>query len=103
MPYFAVKRVDILLREEKMAEIEKLEIGLQEFLRDFVVQRLVRVMAFFQEPADRNGDLFRIGFGLAAAAATSAAADQTAMKAREERRSGFILGKRGLTKSQSSA
>jgi hypothetical protein len=32
-----VKRVDILLREEKMAEIEQLEISAKELLRDLVI------------------------------------------------------------------
>ena len=59
-----------------MTEIEKLEIRLQEFLRDFVVQRLVRVMAFFQKPADRNGDLFGVGFGLRPGAKSQRGADR---------------------------
>ena len=47
-----------------MAEIEKLEISLEKFLRNLVVQRLMGVMAFFQKPPDGNGDLFGVGFCL---------------------------------------
>ena len=64
MPYFGSQHVDILLGEEKMAEIEQLEIGLEEFLRDFVVQRLVRVMAFLEEAADGGGDVSGVRFRL---------------------------------------
>ena len=47
-----------------MTEIEKLEISLKKFLRDLVVQRLMRVVAFFQKSPDRNGDLFCVRFGI---------------------------------------
>jgi len=59
---FRRQHVDVLLREEKVAEIEQLEIGLEEFLRDFVVERLVGVMAFLEEPANGGGDIPRVGF-----------------------------------------
>ena len=59
---FGGQRVDVLLGEEEMAEIEQLEIGCEKFARDFVVQRLMGVMAFFQEPSDGEADLLRIGF-----------------------------------------
>ena len=62
MRVFGGQRIDILLSEKEMAEIEKLEIGPQKFPRDFVVERLMRVVAFFQKPPDRNGDLFGVGF-----------------------------------------
>ena len=92
MPYFAVKRVDILLGEEEMAEIEQLEIGPEEFLGDFVVQRLMGVVAFFQEPADRDGDLFGVGFCLGSAC--QPARGRTGLRrGREEREVGFILEK----------
>ena len=54
---FRRQHVDILLGEEEMAEIEQLEIGLEELLRNFVVQRLVSVMAFLEEAANGRSDI----------------------------------------------
>ena len=54
------QHVDILLGEEEMAEIEQLEIGAEKFLGNFVVERLMRVMTFFEESSHRYGHLFRI-------------------------------------------
>ena len=56
------QHVDILLGEEEMAEIEQLQIGLEEFLGNLVVQGLVGVMAFLQEPANRGGDIPGVRF-----------------------------------------
>ena len=61
---FRGQRVDILLREEQVTEIEQLEIRTQELARHVIVQRLVSVMALFQQAADRHTDLFGIRFGL---------------------------------------
>ena len=42
----------------------QLEIGAEKFLGNFVVERLMRVMTFFEESSHRHGDLFRIRFCL---------------------------------------
>jgi hypothetical protein len=47
-----------------MAEIEKFEISLEEFLGNLVVQRLMRVMAFLEKTSDGNSDLFGVRFRL---------------------------------------
>ena len=59
-----VDGVDILLREEKMTEVEQFEIRPQKFARDFVIEGLMRVMAFLEKPAHRNANLFSVGFCL---------------------------------------
>ena len=48
---FRAEGIHILLREEQMAEIEQLQIGPQELLRHFIIQRLMRVMAFLEQAA----------------------------------------------------
>ena len=58
------ERIDIVLGEKEMAEIEQLEIGAKEFLGNLVVQRLVGVVALFQEPSHGNRHLLGVGFGL---------------------------------------
>src|SRR5206468_4521873 len=53
-----VERVDILLREEEVTEIEQLQIRLQEFFRNFLIQLLPSIVALLQQPPDRHGDRF---------------------------------------------
>ncbi len=48
------------LRKKEMAEIEQLQIRPQKLLRDLVVQRLMRVVAFFQEAPHRDFHLLQI-------------------------------------------
>ena len=60
---FRVQGIDVRLREEQMAKIEQFEIGLQNLLRHLIVEWLPGVMAFFEQPADRNTNLIRIGLG----------------------------------------
>ena len=54
---FRRQHVDVLLGEEEMAKIEQLEVGLEEFLRDFVVERLMGVMTFLEQPPHGRGDI----------------------------------------------
>ncbi len=57
---FGTERVNILLCKKKMTVVEQLQISLEEFSRHFIVERLMRVMAFLQQPTDRDADLFGI-------------------------------------------
>ena len=53
-----VERINVFLREKEMAEIEHLEICLQEFFRNLVVQLLPGVMTLLQEAAHGHRDRF---------------------------------------------
>src|SRR3954454_15460269 len=54
---FRRQRVDVLLGEKEVAEVEQLQVGLEELFRDFVVERLVGVMSFLEEAANRGSDV----------------------------------------------
>ncbi len=57
---FRRESVDILLGEKEMAEIEDLEIAGEEFARNLVVQRMMRVVALLEETPDGEPDLLGI-------------------------------------------
>ena len=57
---FRGERVDIFLGKKEVAVIKNLEVTGQQFARDLIVQRVVSVVAFFQETTDREPDLFGI-------------------------------------------
>ena len=57
---FRIERIDILLREKKMTVIEQLEISVEKFSRQFIVELLLRVMPFLQKPADRDANILCI-------------------------------------------
>ena len=59
---FGRKFVDVFLGEKEMAVIKHLEITGEQFARDLVVQRVMGVVAFFEQPRDRDGDLLGIRF-----------------------------------------
>src|SRR5262249_3349071 len=50
--------INVFLGEKEMAEIEHLQIRLQEFLRNLFVQFLPGVLAFLQESPDRHRHRF---------------------------------------------
>jgi hypothetical protein len=60
---FRRERVNVFLGEEEMAVVEKLDVTGQQFPRNFIVQRMMSVMAFFEETTDGQPDLFGIRFG----------------------------------------
>src|SRR5882724_6677589 len=55
---FCGERVNVLLRKEKMAEIEQLQIAQEEFSRNFLIQLLAGILAFLEEAADGHGNRF---------------------------------------------
>ena len=57
---FRGESVDILLGEKEMAEIEDLEVAGEQFARNLVVQRMMRVVALLEEASDREADLLGI-------------------------------------------
>ena len=52
---FRREGVDILLGEKEVAEIEGLEVAGEEFARNLVVQRVMRVVALLEEASGRRG------------------------------------------------
>ena len=60
---FRGKKVDILLGKKEVAEIKNFEVTGEQFARDLVVQRVVGVVAFLEEAADRKADLLGIRLG----------------------------------------
>ena len=68
--YFAVKPIDVLLGEEEVIVIERLEVVLQELLRDRVVELLATVVPLLEQSAHR--DLNLPGSGSSAARTTRA-------------------------------
>src|SRR5207248_5075366 len=50
--------VNVFLREKEMAEIEHLQIRLQEFFRNLFVKFMPRVMAFLQQTPNGHGHRF---------------------------------------------
>ena len=57
---FCIERIDILQREKEMTVIEQLEISLEKFFRQFIVELLLRVMPFLQKSADRDANILCI-------------------------------------------
>ena len=57
---FRGENVDVFLGKKEVAEIKNIEVAGEQFTRDLVVERVVRVMAFLEETPDRESDLFGI-------------------------------------------
>src|SRR2546423_204184 len=47
-----------------MAEIENFDVGAQNFARQVVIQLLVRVVAFLEQAANRNANVFKVTLSL---------------------------------------
>jgi len=58
---FRREGVDVFLGKKEVAEIEDLEVTGEEFARNLVVQRVVGVMAFLQQSANRDANIVQVG------------------------------------------
>ena len=57
---FGRESIHVFLCEKEMTEIKQVEIAAKELARHLIVQRMMSVVTFLEEPSDGHADLLRI-------------------------------------------